>query len=887
MSSRVLIVLAALLLGAVQGLAQEEGSLPEEDLLVLEVRLAGQTLADDLVAFGHPEGVLLPLQRLAELLELPLEVDPEGGVARGWIAAEERRASFDLGHREWALGHRTGRFEPAMAQGREGDLFLDADLLSVWLPIDFAVDRGALVLAVVPREKLALQERWEREARRRDLRTARAGEGAPAQSRFAFEPHPYGLVGWPTIDGSVGFSLGFGEAGRTTSLHHSFLARGDLLAMTAGLFVSGDEARLTLERTLGGSEWKIGDLALRPDPLVSRGRAGRGLLIAGAPVPASAASFERTVLAGDALPGWEVELYRNGALLDFQRVGEDGRYELRDIPLRNGMNLFRLSFYGSHGERREREERIFFSHDLLPAGETSWRLGVVQAGAGLVGAASAAVSGDDVLSGGRLGSFELERGLSRHLSWGLGLTSLALDEARHEYLGFNLRTSWPGGSGQLRLTRDLRGGWAGELQARGSLGPVQFEADQVELQDFRGDGEETGDIRSRTRLRLFTQASLPKRFFKGAAFPVSLTGTRRVTASGEGLLLQATSAFALPVGPSTLGNRWRLDFSDGDLSAGGALLWSARLRKLGLRGDLSYGLAPEPVLSDLTLQAETTMRQDLTARLGLSQNLGQAATALSAGVDWRRDRVLLGLRLGLTSRGRVELGASLSFSLGHDPQKDQFRIQGEAGASQGAVSARVFLDADNNGRFGPGDSPLPGVRFEADAGALAAVTGDDGLAWVRIPPYRPVSLSISEKSLADPAWIPGRSGVSLVPRPGVAWTADFPVVVTGEIEGMVFLRDGESRREASNVRVQLVDAQGTVLQESRSQFDGFYLFERVLPGRYSIRIDPAQLERLRLTAAIEKPELELRSGESPRRVEIVLLPLQRIPDESANQNTMF
>jgi hypothetical protein len=875
MSSRVLIALAALLLSAAPVLAQEEGSLPEEDLLVLGVRLAGEALADDLVAFGHPEGVLLPLQRLTELLELPLEVDPEGGGARGWIASEERRASLDLGRGEWALGNRKGRFEPAMAQVREGDLFLDAGLLSSWLPIDFAVDRGSLVLAVAPREKLALQERWEREARRRDLTAARAGEIAPAASRFAAEPHPYGLVGWPTIDGSVGFSLGFGETGRTAALRHSLLARGDLLAMTAGLFVSGDAARLTLERNLGGCEWKIGDLAIRPDPLVSRGRPGRGLLIAGAPGTTSAASSGRTVLAGDALPGWEVELYRNGALLDFQRVGEDGRYEFRDIPLRDGMNLFRLAFYGPRGERREREERIFSSNDLLPAGETVWHLGVVQAGVGLLQSAAAAVAGDEVLSGSLLGSFELERGLSRRLSWGLGFNSLTLDEARHDYLGFNLRTSWPGGSGRLRLTRDLRGGWAGQLQARGSLGPVQFEADQVELQGFRGDGEDTGNIRSRTRVRLFTQASMPRRLFKGAALPISLTGTRRVTAYDESLVLQATSAFTLSLGPSTLGNRWRLDYSDSGLSAGGALLWSARLRKLGLRGDLSYGFAPEPVLSDLTLQAEAAMRQDLTARFGLNQNLRQATTALSAGVDWKRDHVLLGLMLGLTSRGRVELGASLSFSIGRDPQKDRFRIQGESGASQGAVSARVFLDADNDGRFGPGDSPLPGVRFEADAAALAAMTGDDGLAWVRVPPYRPVSLSVAEESLADPAWFPGRSGVSLIPRPGVAWAADFPVVITGEIEGIVFLREGGSRREASNVRVQLVDVQGTVVQESRSQFDGFYLFERVLPGRYSIRIDPAQLERLRLTAVIEKPEIELRSGESQGRVEIVLLPRGR------------
>lgn len=847
MASRVLTLAAILLLTAAGAFAQETD--PEEDLLVLSVHLAGHLLADDLVAYGHSESVLLPLQRLAELLELPLEVDLE--------------------RREWALGARTGRFEPALAQVREGDLFLDGDLLSSWLAIDFTVDLGALRLEITPREKLSIQEKWEREARRRDLPVLRSEDG-PHQPRFALQDHPYELVGWPTIDANVSFALALGQDGPATAVRHSFLARGDLLAVTAGLFVSGDEARLTLERPLASTEWKIGDVAVLPDPLVSRGRPGRGILISRSPGSARAAGSERTVLAGDALPGWDLELYRNGALLDFQRVGEDGRYEFRDIPLENGMNLFRLEFYGPRGERREQEERIFVSHDLLPAGATSWRLGLLQPGAGLLQAPRAEAPGDAILPGSFLGSFELERGLSRLFSWSFGLTSLTLAEGRHDYLGFGLRTAWPGGSGQLRLTRDLGGGWAGQLRTRGSLGTVQFEVDHVELQDFRSDGEETGRLRSRSQVRLFSQAPLPGRFFRGTTLPLSLTATRRVTVQEENLILQATGALSFPVGSFFLGSQWRLDFSGPDLSAGGSLLLNDRFRRLGLRGNLSYQLAPEPVLSDLTFQAETALRETLAGRFGISHGLRDSTTSLSAGLDWKREHFLLGLTLGLTSRGRIELGGSLSFSLGRDPQDDRFRMRGDAGASQGTVSARVFLDADNDGRFGPGDSPLPEARIEAQGGALTAMTGEDGIAWLRVPPYRPLDLSVSEKSLADPSWVPGRTGISLVPRPGVAWAVDFPVVVTGEIDGTVFLRKGETRREASNVRVQLLDANGALVQEARSQFDGFYLFERVPPGRYSVRVEPGQLERLGLAARIETPEIDLRSGEIAGGVEILL-----------------
>ncbi|HYG61861.1 MAG TPA: carboxypeptidase-like regulatory domain-containing protein [Thermoanaerobaculia bacterium] len=870
MVPRVLAVATLLLLAATGAAAQETG--PEDGLLVLSVELEGRLLAGDLVAFDHPEGILLPLGRLAELLELPLTVDPEGGRAQGWIAREERGASLDLERREWALGNRTGRFEPALAQILEGDLYLGTPLLSSWLAIDFAVDRGALSLSVSPRERLPLQERWEREESRLGLRAGGPEEGQP---RFILEPYPYELAGWPTIDGSVRFALGTGEQGRTAELRPSLLARGDLLAMTAGLLVSGDEARLSLERALGGTAWRIGDVGVRPDPLVSRGHAGRGLVIDHDPDPNPVASSGRTTLAGDALPGWEVELYRDAILLDFQRIGEEGRYEFRDVPLQPGLNRFRLVSYGPRGERREEEERILSSADLPPAGATGWRLGIVQPGTGLLRDAAMvpSVRPDEARPGGLLGSFELERGVSRLLSWNLGLSSLALNEGRHDYLGLGLRTALPGGSGQLRFTRDLAGGWAGQLQARGTFGPLQVEADQVELRGFRADGEENRTLRSRTRIWLSTQAPpLPGRLFGGAGLPLSLLATRRVTAEGESLSLQAASSLSLFVGSSVVGNRWQVALADGSLSAAGSLLWSGRLRGAGLRGNLSYQLAPRPVLSDLTLQAETSLGRNLAGRLGLSQGLGESRTSLSAGLDWKRDGFLLGATLGVTSRGRVELGGALSFSLGRDPQAKRFRMRGAAGASQGAVSARVFLDADHDGRFGPGDTPLPGVRFESGSAMPAATTGKDGIAWIQVAPNHPVDLSIAEKSLADPAWVPARRGVSFVPRPGAARAVDFPLVVTGEIEGTVHLRRGDERSEASNVRVQLCDAAGEVVQEVRSQFDGFYLFERVAPGRYTIRVEPGQLERLRLTARIEAPAIELRSGELHRGAGIELLP---------------
>src|SRR5690606_9891307 len=62
-----------------------------------------------------------------------------------------------------------------------------------------------------------------------------------------------------------------------------------------------------------------------------------------------------TEITGDAFPGWDVELYRNNALVSFQRVGDDGIYRFENVELFLNDNNFRVVMYGPQGERREEE----------------------------------------------------------------------------------------------------------------------------------------------------------------------------------------------------------------------------------------------------------------------------------------------------------------------------------------------------------------------------------------------------------------------------------------------------------------------------------------------------------------------------------------------------
>jgi len=100
----------------------------------------------------------------------------------------------------------------------------------------------------------------------------------------------------------------------------------------------------------------------------------------------------------------------------------------------------------------------------------------------------------------------------------------------------------------------------------------------------------------------------------------------------------------------------------------------------------------------------------------------------------------------------------------------------------------------------------------------------------------PVAVGIDETSLDDPMLVPKKALQVVVPRPGVAAEVEIGLVGGGDIEGAV-VKSGELGFEGLDL--ELIDAAGKVVGTARTDFDGFFLFERVPYGTYSVRVAKA------------------------------------------------
>ena len=125
-----------------------------------------------------------------------------------------------------------------------------------------------------------------------------------------------------------------------------------------------------------------------------------------------------------------------------------------------------------------------------------------------------------------------------------------------------------------------------------------------------------------------------------------------------------------------------------------------------------------------------------------------------------------------------------------------------------------------------------------------------------LEPFQPKLIGIDAGALPDPMVQPALPGMVLVPRPGIVATIDLPLVGASDVDG-TRVREGGGTIEG--VDLELLDLEGRAVARTRSDFDGFFLFERVPYGRYTVRI-----AQLAADAAKLAPMLAARAEVGPK-----------------------
>jgi len=815
----------------------------EANLLLLEVRLDRHVLSGGVGAYQAGSHVLLPLGELARLLTLAIRTDPARGQASGFVLDEQRTFHLDAAQAMVTLDGRQRWFAPELVQLRADDIYVASELLARWLPVDLHVDFSAQALNVRAREPLPLQRRLERE--RRGERAALAGrEGDPGYPRVEV---PYRLWDVPVVDLTLGADALHRNGSARTNGHFAAFMAGDLLGLRSTAYLAGtterpsvpgaaSNFRITLGRDdpdagllgpLHARSFALGSVTLPALSNVARtSPLGNGITISNAPLSQSL-SFGRHSLRGDLPPGWDVEFYVNEALIGYQQSRADGRYAFDDVPLIYGPNEFRLVFHGPRGETRVERQTLLFDQSLLRPGEIHYRL------------AAHEDRRDD-----QRAIAQFDWGLTRQLSTTAGLVSLPLAGAQHRYANLGLRAQWESFFVTGDMVRSGSGSLA-EVALQTRLGGLRLGFSRVGLtKDFFSEEflPAADGIRFRDRARLDWIAPV----HRSLNLPMTLETKYEQLRSGA-----SNAETALRVSSGWRGVFLTQQFGrqrqDRAVSTIGATQLSSRIGAFGVRGGVSYTLTGEKRMTDGSLAMDQRLAEGLLSTASVARSFELAETRYSVGFTKGIGAYGLRVAAGRSSKGETTLGIQLLVAMAREPREGVWRFDALPMADTGAVSARVFLDRNLNGIEDAGDEPLPGVAFTVDGGRHPARTNKSGTAHLsRLPTAQHVNVAVDTSTLEDPQWAMRRKGVRLVPRPGKSHSVDFPIIVTGEVDGTVYVVDGPQKRGIGGIELELVDRQRRVVARATTASDGFYIVEAVPPGTYQLRIPRAQLRPFEL-----------------------------------------
>ncbi|UUV18784.1 hypothetical protein NRK67_16075 [Fusobacteria bacterium ZRK30] len=160
--------------------------------------------------------------------------------------------------------------------------------------------------------------------------------------------------------------------------------------------------------------------------------------------------------------------------------------------------------------------------------------------------------------------------------------------------------------------------------------------------------------------------------------------------------------------------------------------------------------------------------------------------------------------------------------------------------SRSWMEGKVFMDDNNNDQFDEGEKLLEGV--EVNVGRKKGVTGADGMYFIdNISSYEVKDFEVNIETL-DPMLEPANEKKYIKLYPATGGHMDVPIqsisVIMGDLEFRGDTVDGIKYFPIiSQLYIQLKTLDGKIVKEQKLEPEGFYMLDKILPGKYILEID--------------------------------------------------
>jgi len=828
----------------------------EEYDLVLRLERGRVIVSEAMIGIQKGLDNYIPMLDLARIVGFEAEPDFAQGTVSGFFIREDNTYTLDVPAGTYSVKGETYELPPGSVVVRDsgyglGEFFIKPDVLNEIWPLQLDFDFSNLVLEINTEQKLPYELAQEREARRAALLSG-SDEDIDA-SKYPKVGNDYKLISKPFVSINNFTTYRIRDGGNELRDRLTLRGENDLLYANAdyNLVVGSDKnkrfdplsARLKLTRRsygdetmpLGLREVEGGDVRYRPSELIGNNNGGRGVTFSSEPNE-KLKNFDTITITGTGEPGWEVEVFRRNELLAFGQVDSRGEYVFENIPLFYGNNKIEVVLYGPEGQIERRVEEYRISNQLLAPGETTYQGAIIDENEDLIPLRD---TNADKPSGFSLNS-EVRRGITQRVTGFATLNHAPTEAGSQTYLSAGADVSLPNGIGQVEGYVSGEGGVALDTRYATEYAGVRLNLQQSLFNDFESEEANFGD-----------EAKISETEIRANRSFLTDIGNFNLSGRFEHIIRKdspSDTIFNLSQSYSRknvrLSNRIRTKFSDWeqDRTEGNLLLNYRFLPNWNARSTLLYDIYPEYQERSFLGEIRYDDRDKLTAAANIEHNILAENTAYGVEAAYDFERVRAGLSVTHREERGTDIRLRTSTSLAPVGVDDEYIAKSENLTRRTLLKTRLYIDNDLNGEFSEGDEPLEGVRVRIN-GRSTDPSNEEGI----INMYNAgregyVVVTLDRESLDNPFLVSEKEGYRTLLRQATEPFIDIPIVESGGVDGTAAFPDG---RPVPGMRVQLVNQAGEVVKETPTASDGFFSFEFVKPGQYTLRADPEQKLRVR------------------------------------------
>ena len=848
--ARTLALLGLLLSFQVMAKDLNQVTLDENDFLLLAVQLNKNTVNSSVDAYLYDEQLMLAIEPLFNSLKLRYQLRQDSlTVWKNDTEIEYQFVENDGDSKSSDIWANDGYFQ-YISQGTLAELFgITTELNRQKLTFSITTEDYQFPITIIQEQA---QQRFKNQAyqyRTPDTERVQVPITVPDQYRLATLPH-----------GEVFHSLGLSDDEDSNRTSVQLIS--DLFYHSARINLNksqGDDISGGLnftryktspdDRILGAfDQYSFGDVSSYSGGSIAGSQSGVGFSI-----QRNNDDYRQSNtlinIEEQAPPGWEAELFLNNRLITSTTVPETGLLIFNDVDIYYGRNDFLIKVYGPYGELEEYQQSYPLTANPLAKGNMAYSAFVLD-------------NQRTVLNGGSDDSFDLnsiggafDYGVSDRWQLGFAVQNYTdLNENDRQLLGINNYLNFPGMLLENKLIINDDAKYEQQTSLSGSLfgeGVYSLEFDSSNGFNTNSDSYSESDD--------YQQLSLNySDWFLGLPFRLSAshyssgnvttqTLSHNTNVSYQRLRFTHSLSYA-KIEQDFQGEDFTTDSLTGSLGISGNLG-----RNLRLSADLQYDTeGSDFLLNSSRISAQYKWQDPYFFTHYFTYDYRPITDSdndwqLSHRLAFETEDYRLSLRSNYSADETWRFALNFNFYFGYDYYNQRALTSSQISQQSATLDIHAYLDRQLNGVPDVLDYNLEGVEFDGNQDWQGLTTGDSGK--ILLP-----GASANTPFRFGATWKDGSKTINndyvVYTHPGARVSVNMPFYLTTDMVGFVYRQAENGDVPVSQIRVDLVEDKGDVVQTQLTDIDGYFEFINMKPNVYSIVVNQVHLHEKALTSDV-------------------------------------